>query len=183
MPTKTRRKSSITRLDPRIREAVDGAIREGRATLDELVALIRAHGGQASRSAVGRYVLSANKQMERYREAQSLAKVWADKLSENGDVAQLTRQLLASLAFQTTSALAEDEHVAGKELMFLGKLLRDLESSKKLGAEARAKVRAETLAEQAEKLKALEAEAKAGRGDYDLATLARVRELYGLGAE
>jgi hypothetical protein len=142
------RKSSITRLDPRIKLEVDSAIREGRATIDELVTLIRAHGGAASRSAVGRYVLSANKQMERYREAQALAKVWGDKLSENGDVAQLTRQLLSSLAFQTVSTLAEGEDVEGKEIMFLARTLRDIESSKKLGAEARAKVRAET-AEQA----------------------------------
>jgi len=177
------RKSSIARLDPRVKEAVDKAIGEGRATIDEILATIRALGGAASRSAVGRYVLSANKQMERYREAQNLAKVWADKLAENGDVAQLTRQLLASLAFQTTSALAEDEHVEGKELMFLGRLLRDIESSKKLGAEARVKVRAELLAEQQEQLRRLEAEARQGKGEYDLATLKRVRQIYGMDAE
>jgi len=145
------RKSSITRLDPRIREAVDGAIREGRATLDELVALIRSHGGQASRSAVGRYVKGARDEMEHYRQAQHLAKVWAEAIPQTGDVAQLNRQVLTSLAFRAASQLAENESVQGKEVMLLARALRDISSSEKLGAEARRAIRAE-LAEQAAKV-------------------------------
>ena len=47
-------RSSIKRLPPKLREAVDAAIADG-ATIDEIAALIRGEGGACSRSAVGRY--------------------------------------------------------------------------------------------------------------------------------
>lgn len=146
--SKVNRKSTIARLDPRVREAVDKAVREGRATIDEIVALIRSLGAEASRSAVGRYVKGAREEMEHYRQAQHLAKVWAEALPETGDVAQLTRQVLTSLAFRVSSSLAEREQVEGKEVMLLARALRDIASSTKIGAEARRAIRAE-LAEQA----------------------------------
>ena len=48
-------RSSLERLEPALREAVDAAIVKG-ATIDEITALIREKGGTCSRSAVGRYV-------------------------------------------------------------------------------------------------------------------------------
>ncbi len=180
MRRKTRHKSSIERLDPRVKQAVDQAVREGRATIDEIVAMVRTMGAKVSRSAVGRYVKGAEQEMEKYRQAQALAKVWAEAIPDTGDVAQLTRQVLTSLAFRVTSSLSEHDKVSGKEVMLLAKALRDISSSAKLGAEARVKIRAELAAEQDEKLAKLEAQAKKGKGDLDLATLQRVRELYGL---
>ena len=47
-------RSSIARLPPELREAVDAAIADG-ATIDEIADLIRGEGGACSRSAVGRY--------------------------------------------------------------------------------------------------------------------------------
>ena len=47
-------RSSIKRLPPKLREAVDQAIADG-ATIDEITARIRAEGETCSRSAVGRY--------------------------------------------------------------------------------------------------------------------------------
>ncbi len=47
-------RSSIARLPPELREAVDAAIADG-ATIDEITDLIRGEGGACSRSAVGRY--------------------------------------------------------------------------------------------------------------------------------
>ena len=47
-------RSSVARLPPALREAVDAAIADG-ATIDEITARIRAEGGACSRSAVGRY--------------------------------------------------------------------------------------------------------------------------------
>lgn len=180
MARKVNRKSSIVRLDPRIRDAVDNAVREGRASVDDIVALIKSMGGRASRSAVGRYVKGATAEMEHYRQAQHLAKVWAEQIPKNGDVAQLSRDVLTSLAFRAASQLAEDDDINGKEVMLLAKALRDISSSSKLGAEARKAIRAEILAEQQEQLRKLETDAAAGKGDYDLATLKKVRQVYGL---
>ena len=47
-------RSSVAKLPPDVREAVDKAIADG-ATIDEITARIRAEGETCSRSAVGRY--------------------------------------------------------------------------------------------------------------------------------
>lgn len=143
------RKSSIHRLDARIREAVDAAIREDRATIDELVELIEHHGGEASRSAVGRYVKRTRESMEHYRQAQALAKTWAEKIPENGDVAALSRQLLSTAAFRAAADLQDGEKVEGKEVMLMARALKDIAAAAKTDAEARARIRQELAQEAA----------------------------------
>lgn len=142
------RKSSIKQLDPRIREAVDAAIREDRATIEDIVALIRSLGGEASRSAVGRYKQAAEAQMARYREAQEVAKVWIGKLQTEpeGDVGRLLAEMLRTTAFST---LGDMDAASPQDLMFLGKALKDLASADKLTAERILKVRQEATKEAA----------------------------------
>lgn len=144
------RQSVIKKLDPRIREAVDAAIREGRATIDDIVALIRALGGDASKSAVGRYKQQAEAQFQRYREAQEVAKVWIGKLQADpeGDVGRLLAEMLRTTAFQT---LGDMEAATPGDLMFLAKALKDLASADKLTAERILVVRREAAKEAAEK--------------------------------
>lgn len=141
------RKSSITQLDTRIRAAIDRAIREDRATIDGIVEIVDGMGGEVSRSAVGRYVQSTRKAMEHYRQAQSLARTWAEKIPENGDVAALSRQLLSTAAFRAVSDMSDDEKIEGKEVMLMARALKDISSAAKTDAEARAKIRAEMAAE------------------------------------
>lgn len=146
------RKSTITQLDPKIRAAVDKAVREDRATIDEIVELVDHMGGEASRSAVGRYVKNTRQAMEHYRQAQALARTWAEQIPENGDVAQLSRQLLSTAAFRAVSEMQSDEQVEGKELMLFARALKDISSAAKTDAEARAKIRAEMAAELEDKV-------------------------------
>ena len=61
-------RSSIARLPPTLREAVDAAIADG-ATIDEITALIRGEGGACSRSAVGRYVKNMRDLIRQQQEA------------------------------------------------------------------------------------------------------------------
>lgn len=142
------RKSSIKGMDPRIREAVDAAIREGRATIDDIVAIVASMGGQASRSAVGRYKQQAEAQMQRYREAQEVAKVWIGKLQADpeGDVGRLLAELLRTAAFQT---LGNMEAATPGDLMFMARTLKDLASADKMTAERILKVRQEAAKEAA----------------------------------
>lgn len=170
------RKSSITQLDNRIRDAVDGAVRDGRATIDEIVAMIQDMGGQASRSAVGRYVANANRAMERYRQAQALARTWAEKVPENGDVAQLTRQMMNTAAQIAASTLMEGEDVSGKELALLARAQKDIALATKTDAEARARIRAEMAAELAERV---EEQAK-GKAMTPAAIKQLIKEAYGV---
>ena len=148
------RKSSIARLDPRIREAADAAIRDGRATVDEIVALIASLGGQVSRSAVGRYKQAAEVQMARYREAQEIAKVWIGKLQTepDGDVGRLLAEMLRTAAFQSIGDL---DSAQPRDLMFLAKALKDLAGADKLTAERILEVRRQAAADAADKATAV----------------------------
>ncbi len=126
------RKSTVTKLDARLRETVDGLVRDGRYTLDEILDhLAQLNGGTApvSRSALGRYAQQAEEQMRRYREAQEVAKVWIGKFEDepNGDVARLLPEMLRSVAFQTIGQIGDREEGAdAQELMFLAKALDHL---------------------------------------------------------
>ena len=139
-----RRKSSIQRLDPRVKEAVDAAIREGRATIDELVALIAQHGGSASRSAVGRYVRSAEQQMARYREAQEVARTWIGRIEADpaGDVGRLLSEMLRTVALQQIDSI-EDGSATPKDTALLARAIHSLASADKVSVERALRLRRE----------------------------------------
>ena len=142
------RKSTIKQLDPRIKAEVDAAIREDRATIDDIVAIVHALGGDASRSAVGRYKQRAEEQMKRYREAQEVAKVWIGKLQTDpeGDVGRLLAEMLRTTAFQT---IGDIDEATPQDIMFLGKALKDLASADTLTANRIMVVRREAAKEAA----------------------------------
>ena len=155
------RKSSIQDLPDPVKSAVDAAIREGRATIDDIVATVRAMGADASRSAVGRYKQSHEKALVSYRRAQDAAAMWLKEFGDNprGDVGLLVAEMVKTKAFETMADLAEGgDAVEMSDMALLAKTMKDLESAKKSNVEARAKIRAEIRAEQVEKLKAAEAE-------------------------
>lgn len=143
------RRSSIHQLDPRLRSALDGLIREGRYTLDDILAhLAQLNGGEppVSRSAIGRYAQRAEEQMRRYREAQEVARVWVEKFESepDGDVARLLPEMLRSVAFQTLGSLGEREESAdAQEVMFLAKAMKDLASADKLTTDRILQIRQE----------------------------------------
>lgn len=128
---KPSRPSSITQLDPQVKEAVDSAVREGRASIDQIVELIKSLGGDASRSAVGRYVKTANERMEEYRKAQSVAAVWMDKIGAEpkGDVSRMLLEMLRMVAYRT---IDQTESASPEDLMFLSNALKGFAQTDKL---------------------------------------------------
>lgn len=128
------RPSNITKLDPAIKQAVDTAVREGRATIDEIVLLVEGLGGEASRSSVGRYVKNARERMEDYRQATQVAAVWVDKLGKEpeGDVGRMLLEMLRVVAFKT---IGELDQASPEDLMFLGKALKDFAGADKLAVD------------------------------------------------
>jgi hypothetical protein len=140
-------KSAIAKLDPRVREAVDAAIREGRATIDDLVVLISSYGAKASRSSVGRYVKNATEQLARYREAQEVAKVWIGKLTDEpeGDVGRLLAEMLRTVAFQQIGEMSGDDENKPKpmDIMLVAKALEHLAKSEKTAVDRAVKIRDE----------------------------------------
>lgn len=173
------RKSSIKKLDPRIREAIDAAIRDGRATIDELVELIERHGGEASRSAVGRYVKNANQQMEKFRQAKEIAKVWVGKIEEDpdGDMGRMLSEMLRTVAWQTIGNFDEDEKGASAgELMFVAKAIKELAQADKISADREIIIRREFAKQAAAKVE--ESATAAGMSADTVATIKR--EILGL---
>lgn len=128
---KPSRPSSITALDPSIKEAVDAAIRDGRLTIEQIVKLIADAGGEASRSAVGRYVKNNKERMEEYRQAAQTAAVWIDKIGKepDGDVGRLVLEMLRMVAFRSIGSIDE---AAPEDLMFLAKAIKDIAGADKL---------------------------------------------------
>ena len=145
------RKSTVAQLPKELVEACNGLIRDGH-TIDDILAALRALGADVSRSAVGRYVKSARESMEKYRQAQEVAKVWVDKLEAepSGDVGRLLPEMLRVVAFQTLTTMGESEQTVGAmDVMLLAKALKDIAGTQKTSIDTELlmrKVRAETQA-------------------------------------
>lgn len=153
------RKSTVRRLPPEIFAAVEEMVASGRATIDEIVTHIKGMGGDVSRSAVGRFKQRHETQLARYREAQEVAGVWSSKFAENpeSDVGLLLQQMLSTIAFQS---LVDVETLDPKDVMFLGKALKDLAGAQKLSLEMVQKALARRQAQ-------LEAQAKAAAAEME----------------
>ena len=130
-------RSSIARLPPTLREAVDAAIPDG-ATIDEITARIRAGGGACSRSAVGRYVKNMRSLICQQQEADRANEAWVRALGARvqGRAGLILIETLRSL---TLSALADlsrrEEPVSTAELARLALVLRRIEGTDKLRLE------------------------------------------------
>lgn len=131
------RRSTVSRFPEPIVTQVNQLIRDG-YTIDEIVATLQGMGADVSRSAMGRYVKSARESMEKYRQAQEVAKVWVDKLETepSGDVARLLPEMLRAVAFQTLSTMGEaTDPVGSQDLMFLAKALKDVSSASRINVD------------------------------------------------
>lgn len=177
------RKSTVAVLDESIVSVVNQLIREG-CTIDEILRALQPLGADVSRSAMGRYVKGARESMEKYRQAQEVAKVWVDKLETEpaGDVARLLPEMLRAVAFQTLTNMGEaDEAVGTQDLMFLAKALKDVSSASRINVDTELllrKVRDQAKAAAAEVDKVVK---KAGLSDE---TVAQIKaRILGIGAQ
>jgi hypothetical protein len=176
------RRGSIEVLDPRLKQAIDAALSEGRATLDEIVAMIRGMGGQVSRSAVGRYKQGFEESLTRYREAQEVAGKWVAQFQADpkSDVGRLLAEMCKTLAFQTMAAVNEDGgQVDMLELSRLARAVKALTDTDRVKAELEARLAERVKGAVDRAVAGAEAEAKDGR--IPAAALKRIREeVYGV---
>ena len=161
-------RSSIARLPPELREAVDAAIADG-ATIDEITALIRGEGGACSRSAVGRYTKNVRDLIRRQQETDRGIEMWVRALGERPE-GRAGLILIETLRTMTLSTLAElskrEEPATPEELSRLSLVLKRIEGTDKLRIE-----RERAAAKAAEK-----AAAKAAPGAGQAAGQAPVRK-------
>lgn len=137
------RKSTVAELPEQLVDACNKLIRAGR-TIDDILAALTELGADVSRSAVGRYVKSARESMEKYRQAQEVAKVWVDKLEAepSGDVGRLLPEMLRVVAFQTLTQLGESDEGAGAmDVMLLAKALKDIAGTTKTNIDTELQLR------------------------------------------
>lgn len=177
------RRSTVSRFPEPIVTQVNQLIRDGH-TIDEIVATLQGMGADVSRSAMGRYVKSARESMEKYRQAQEVAKVWVDKLETEptGDVARLLPEMLRAVAFQTLSTMGEaTDPVGSQDLMFLAKALKDVSSASRINVDTELllrKVRDQAKAAAAEVTQTIK---KAGLSDE---TVQQIKaRILGIGAQ
>ena len=138
------RRSTVAVLPQEVVEEINRLIRDG-CTIDEILRALSPLGVEdVSRSAMGRYVKSARESMEKYRQAQTVAKLWIDKLEAEpqGDVARLLPEMLRVVAFQTVSTMGEAEApTSAMEVMLMAKALKDIAGTTKTNIDVELKLR------------------------------------------
>ena len=130
-------RSSIKRLPPELREAVDAAIADG-ATIDEIAALIRGEGGACSRSAVGRYTKNVRDLILRQQETDRGIEMWVRALGERpeGRAGLILIETLRTMTLSTLAELSKRETPpTPEELARLALVLKRIEGTDKLRIE------------------------------------------------
>ena len=127
-------RSSIERLPPELRKAVDQAIADG-ATIDEITALIRGHGKTCSRSAVGRYTKNMRDLIRQRQEFDRTMEMWVRELGARpeGRAGLLLIETLRTMTLATMADLSQQEEpVSTAELARLSLVLKRIEGTDKL---------------------------------------------------
>ena len=127
-------RSSVARLPPKLREAVDAAIADG-ATIDEITDLIRGEGGACSRSAVGRYTKTMRDLIRQQQEADRANEAWVRALGERaqGRAGLILVETLRTLTLSTLADLSKrGRPPTPEELARLALVLRRIEGTDKL---------------------------------------------------
>ena len=127
-------RSSIARLPPELREAVDAAIADG-ATIDEIADLIRGEGGACSRSAVGRYTKNMRDLIRRQQETDRANEMWVRALGERpeGRAGLILIETLRTMTLSTMAELSQRETPpTPEELARLALVLKRIEGTDKL---------------------------------------------------
>ena len=127
-------RSSIRRLPPKLREAVDQAIADG-ATIDEITERIRAEGGDCSRSAVGRYAKDMRDLIRKQQETDRTIKAWVDARGERpeGGAGRMLIETLQTMVLATVAAMsARDEPASLQELDRISHILKRIKGTEKL---------------------------------------------------
>ena len=127
-------RSSVARLPPELREAVDAAIADG-ATIDEVTALIRGEGGACSRSAVGRYTKNVRDLIRQQQETDRGIEMWVRALGERpeGRAGLILIETLRTMTLTTLAELSNREKPpTPEELARLSLVLKRIEGTDKL---------------------------------------------------
>lgn len=157
-------KSSIEQLPDPIISEIHAALKR-KATIDEIVWMLKGLGAaNISRSAVGRYSKQYAELASQQREIAIVAKNFAGEFGQADDLqGRLLIQLATTLASRIAMGLAADDDpdMGLKDLMNLGRAVKDITSAAKIDVDREAKIRSEEAARA--RSKAADAAAAAGK--------------------
>lgn len=107
------RKSSILKLDPELRDALDRLLREGRLSQREIAERVNAMAGEQviSKSAVNRYSMRMEEVGAKLRQMREVSQQWIGELGTipEGEVGRLLIEVVRGLAWDTATRLSEGE--------------------------------------------------------------------------
>ena len=127
-------RSSVDKLPPALREAVNAAIADG-ATIDEITARIREGGESCSRSAVGRYSQNYRAMLRKRQESDRFMTQWMKEYGERpqGQAGLILIETMREMVMDTMAALTErGEPVPTQELERLTRVLKRIEDTDRL---------------------------------------------------
>lgn len=155
------RKSTIRALPDEVRRHIERRLREGRLTLDELIADLREQFPGAehpSRSALGRYSQHYDELSRRLREQEAMAQLLVSELGENPDerAGALLVQSITALTTHAAFAAQGDEDIAIDDVRKLARAARDVLHARRASMDERRQIeqaaREALIAEQRERL-------------------------------
>lgn len=155
------RKSSIMRLAAPVKQAIDGALKDGRCTLDELICHLREQYPQQnvpSRSSLGRYKQRFDALAKDLRETREIADIWAQKFGAepDSDVGKVVLEILRTLSYRVGADLLEPgAELDSRSIAQLARAMQYIEDAGRLSLDREAKVRKVALDEAARRIETL----------------------------
>ncbi|WP_336175015.1 phage protein Gp27 family protein [Alloalcanivorax xenomutans] len=155
------RKSSIEQMPAEVRSHIEKRLREGRMTLDELIADLKERFPSVdhpSRSSVGRYSKQFDELTRRAKEQQDLAAMLVSELGENPDerAGALMVQSITTLTTHAALSAQSEEEVDIDAVRKLARAAKDVLHARKASMEERRQIAKEArdklLQEQQERL-------------------------------
>ncbi|PIW30401.1 MAG: hypothetical protein COW30_02515 [Rhodospirillales bacterium CG15_BIG_FIL_POST_REV_8_21_14_020_66_15] len=125
-------------------------IETGKATIDDLKAIVDGFGHDISRSSLGRYKQQVDRMGERMRRLREYSEVLAPEMSDAIKQSKQTRMLVdlvQGLLFDLVDKLETGEGADSKDIALLGKGLADLSRTLRLSQEFEKEIR-ETIAKE-----------------------------------
>ena len=153
------RKSSIERLPPKIRTAIDAELTANRLTLDEILERISKEfgaGNMPSRSALGRRKQRLDKILAKHRQTNEIMTALVAHIGE-GDASEMSRgviELLRVAIHDVAGDIAADEAPDAKAVGALALAMQRLAGAEEITLKVKERVRAQALAESADSAEA-----------------------------
>ena len=159
-----RRSRSKVESHPEIKAVVDGLLRDGRWTYQQIIDHLNGLAASGavpaeavpSHSGLGRYAAEFSKIADKMRMAQEMGNFWVQRLKADpdSDIGQTVQGLLKIVAFQATKELSEsDTRAEANEIFFLAKAAEAMERAGSISADRINKIKKEIAAQHERELK------------------------------